>query len=407
MKILMVDDSPQRLKPLIERLEALGLPRENIVLAQCAMDARARLQATQFDLLLLDICLPRRAEDAPADASSLELLEDVIEGEDLIPPRHILCLTAHDTSAASVSEKFRQHTWAIVRYAADTDEWIGQITNSVAWLIKSGAATEPQQHTIDLAIVTALRDPEFEAVLKNGWIWSPAEPLDDVNFIQKAAFESAGRTFTVCAATAPRMGMVSTALLSAKLIAQLRPRVIVMTGICAGVPGKVKMGDVLLADPSWDYQSGKRVKDKKVTQFSFSPHQLDIAEDIRSRVDQIGADKAFLRKTLDAWQGEAPGEFGVEIGPVASGSAVLADGEALEEIKRQKRDLIGIEMEVYGLYAAARAASSPRPSAFALKSVCDFADPDKQDAMQKFAAYTSASVMTELFERYGADLLRS
>lgn len=92
---------------------------------------------------------------------------------------------------------------------------------------------------------------------------------------------------------------------------------------------------------------------------------------------------------------------------LASGSAVLADSEALEDIKRQKRELIGIEMEVYGLYAAARAASSPRPSAFALKSVCDFADPDKKDAMQKFAAYTSASVMTELFERYGVDLIRS
>ncbi|MDQ8027604.1 MAG: hypothetical protein REJ23_02680, partial [Brevundimonas sp.] len=161
MNILMVDDSPQRLKPLIERLEALGLPREDIVLAQCAMDARARLQATQFDLLLLDICLPRRAEDTPADASSLELLEDVLEGDDLTPPRHILCLTAHDSSAASVSEKFRQHTWAIVRYAADNDEWIGQIVNSVAWLIKSGSVAEPRQYGIDLAIVTALRDPEL------------------------------------------------------------------------------------------------------------------------------------------------------------------------------------------------------------------------------------------------------
>ncbi|MDQ8027603.1 MAG: hypothetical protein REJ23_02675, partial [Brevundimonas sp.] len=276
-----------------------------------------------------------------------------------------------------------------------------------AIVVLGGEHDGREQYGIDLAIVTALRDPELEAVLRNGWAWSPAEPLDDVSFIQKTTFESGGRTFTACAATAPRMGMVSTALLSAKVIAELRPRVLVMTGICAGVPGKVNMGDVLLADPSWDYQSGKRVKDKSVTQFSISPHQLDVAEDVRSRVDQLGADKSFLRQVLDGWRADAPNGFKIEIGPVASGSAVLADGEALEDIKRQKRELIGIEMEVYGLYAAARAASSPRPTAFALKSVCDFADPDKKDAMQKFAAYTSASVMTELFKRYGTDLLRS
>lgn len=407
MNILIVDDSPQRLQPLIARLESLGVPRDEIVITQSAMDARAHLEDRQFDLLILDICLPRRAEDTPADASSLELLEDVVEGDELMPPRHILCLTAHDSSAASVSEKFRQHTWAIVRYASDNDEWIGQIANAVSWLIKTSNASEPRRYGVDLAIVTALRDPELEAVLKNGWAWSPAEPLDESTFIQRTTFESKGRTLTACAASAPRMGMVSTALLASKIIAELRPRFIVMTGICAGVPLKVELGDVILADPSWDYQSGKRVKDKEVTQFSISPHQLDVAEDIRSRVDQISTDKTFLRKVRDDWRADGSREFHVKIGPVASGSAVLADGDALEDIKRQKRELIGIEMEVYGLYAAARAAGSPKPSALALKAVCDFADPDKKDEMQKYAAYTSASVMTELFERYGHDLVRS
>lgn len=405
MKILMVDDSPQRLKPLIERLETIGVRREDIVISQSAMDARALLEDAQFDLLLLDICLPRRAEDPPADASSLELLEDIVEGDELTPPRHILCLTAHDRSAASVSEKFKQNTWAIIRYASDNDEWIGQITNSVGWLIKSGAAAEPRQYGVDLAIVTALRDPELDAVLQNGWDWQPAEPLDDATFVQRATFESGGRTFTARAATAPRMGMVATALLSAKLITELRPRFIVMVGICAGVRGKVELGDVLLADPSWDYQSGKRVKDQQATQFSISPHQLDVAENVRARIDQLSADKEFLRETRDAWRAEAPREFRIAVGPVASGSAVLADGDAIDEIKRQKRELLGIEMEVYGLYAAARAASSPRPSALALKAVCDFADPDKKDLMQKFAAYTSAAVTTELFERYGSELI--
>ena len=64
------------------------------------------------------------------------------------------------------------------------------------------------------------------------------------------------------------MGMVSSALTAASLVSLLKPGLIVMCGICAGVRGKVHMGDVLFADPAWDFQSGKRVSDGKNTQFA-------------------------------------------------------------------------------------------------------------------------------------------
>jgi nucleoside phosphorylase len=92
---------------------------------------------------------------------------------------------------------------------------------------------------------------------------------------------------------------------------------------------------------------------------------------------------------------------------MASGSAVLADGEVVAEIKTQQRDLCGIEMEAYGVYAAAHAACEPRPLTFALKAVCDFADPDKDDRFQRFAAYTSARTTALLVERFGARLVDS
>jgi nucleoside phosphorylase len=81
---------------------------------------------------------------------------------------------------------------------------------------------------------------------------------------------------------------------------------------------------------------------------------------------------------------------------------VLADGETVAEIKLQQRNLIVVEMEAYGLYAAASLAGNPKPIAFALKSVCDFADPDKKNAHQAYAAYTSATALKEFFERFMA-----
>ncbi len=93
------------------------------------------------------------------------------------------------------------------------------------------------------------------------------------------------------------------------------------------------------------------------------------------------------------------------LGPVASGSAVLADGNVVQEIKAQHQELIGIEMEIYGLYAAAYAASAPQPKVFAVKGVCDFADPDKGDDHQRYAAYASANVARLLIEKYGNRIL--
>lgn len=93
------------------------------------------------------------------------------------------------------------------------------------------------------------------------------------------------------------------------------------------------------------------------------------------------------------------------LGPVASGSAVLADGEVVKEVRAQQQDLIGIEMEIYGLYAAAHVLSSPQPKFFAAKGVCDFAEPDKDDSHQRYAAYASANVVRLLIERYGDRIL--
>jgi nucleoside phosphorylase len=253
--------------------------------------------------------------------------------------------------------------------------------------------------------VCALRDPELAEVHKLPWNWRSSRPLDDVTFVRDGFVEVEGRRITVCATAAPRMGMVATALHSASLIAQLRPRIIAMTGICAGVRGKVSLGDVLFADPAWDFQSGKRVKDKENTQFSMRPHQLAAHAKIRAHIEQIRDDHEGLTKVAGAFDGRPPGISRVVIGPVASGSAVLADGEVIKEIREQHQELVGVEMEIYGLYAAAHAASGPQPLCFALKAVCDFADPDKEDGQQRYAAYASARVLQLLIERFGPRLL--
>ena len=52
-------------------------------------------------------------------------------------------------------------------------------------------------------------------------------------------------------------------------------------------------------------------------------------------------------------------------------------------------------METYGVLYAANHCTKPRPIAFSIKSVCDFADSKKNDNYQNYAAHTSANVLYE------------
>lgn len=406
MRILVVDDNPKRYERLFATFAKIGIARKQIDLVDSANGAREKLESQFYDLLILDILLPLWSEGEADAQHSADLLFEIREGELSNPPRYVLGITADREVAAAVLQQFEDYTWTVLHYADGNDEWVGQATNCARYLAERVAGTfEVAAKRVDLAVICALAKPELEEVLKLPWNWSAARPIDDMVFVHDGTVVVAGRTLTVSVTAAPRMGMIATALRTSAIIASLHPRLVCMTGICAGVREKVKLGDVLFADPAWDFQSGKRVRDKENTQFSIRPHQLPASAHVRSHVEQLREDKDALNKIATTFSEHPSGVPRIFVGPVASGSAVLADGDVIKEIRSQHQELIGVEMEIYGLFAAAHSASRPQPQYFALKGVCDFADPDKEDGHQRFAAYASAQVLRLLIERYGDRLV--
>ena len=413
MKILIVDDSQQRYGRFVEILQGLGVAMSDIDTAVGSKQADEFLQSQQYDLLILDIVLPVWPQGEGDPKNALDLLFAIhAEDEDLHRPRHIVGITSEREVADQASEEFAAYTWTIIEYSPTDDEWLNRLVACVRYLMQVAADLPlgpAAKERADLVIVCALASPELSQVLELPWDWQP-EPtmLPDATFVHRGSFSDAnGRSYSVAAAHAPRMGMVSSALLTSSLIENLRPRLIAMTGICAGLRGKVSIGDVLLADPSWDFQSGKRVKDESNADFVARAHQLPVSSKIRKFVQEMNRQKKDATAIAAQFPGDALAENPtIHAGPVACGSSVLADGEVIQEIRgRQQGDVIGVEMEIYGVYAAAAAASEPQPTAFALKGVCDFADPDKADGAQDFAAFMSANVLRRLVERHAAVLM--
>ena len=126
---------------------------------------------------------------------------------------------------------------------------------------------------------------------------------------------------------------------------------------------------------------------------------------MKSRFEHLASDRRLVADIVKEFGSDAPSGFKLRIGPVASGGAVLADGKIIDDVRRlQNRDLLGIEMEIYGVYAAAQLASGPQPKVFAIKGVCDYADPDKHDGTRRFAAFASAKIMQEYVNRFAPKL---
>lgn len=407
MKILIADDELSRYQRLMPRLKALGAQEADIDTAVSSGQALEMMEARQYDLLVLDIIIPLRPNGDGDAQNALDLLFTVHVSEMVKRPRHIVGITADDAAAARAAEDFAALTWTIVRYSPTDDEWMSRVMALVRYI--DGADADSQDAAgVDVVVACALQTPELDQVLALPWNWDPRPAvLPDATFVHRGWFlDSARKRYTVAAAHAPRMGMVSAALLSASLIQHLRPRLIAMTGICAGVRGKVALGDVLLADPSWDFQSGKRVRVGEASSLSSRAHQLAAPDRVRKLLQELQREKTRVQALCEAFGSARPNDAGIKVGPVACGSAVLADGLSIGEIRSsQQDDMIGVEMEIYGVYAAARAAAEPQPLAFALKGVCDYADPDKGDDAQDYAAFMSAGVLRLLLETHGSLLM--
>ena len=405
LKILIVDDHPGRYKPLTDALGELGIQRANIKFLSSTNEASEELEGNQYDLLILDILVPAWPDLNADQMNSADLLLTIQNDSQIQKPRYIVGITAELNSVDDATKEFEKNTWTVVPYSAVDESWVQRIVNCAKYLMKNSERDDKREFNFDLAIVCALREPELEEVLKLPWNWGEPKPLDDVTFYREGWFDLAGRKHKVAALSSTRMGMVPAAVLTNKTVEGLRPKVIAMTGICAGHKDKAKLGDVIVADPAWDFQSGKlKLVDNKA-KMEFSPHQIPISQFLRSRFEQMTSDRTLVAEILGRFGSDAPSGFKLRVGPIASGAAVMADGKVIDEVREfQNRDLLGLEMEIYGMYAAAQQASFPQPKFLALKGVCDFADPDKHDGAQRFAAYASAQVLWKFVERFAGDL---
>jgi nucleoside phosphorylase len=350
--------------------------------------------------MILDIALPMRAEDQPDRRGGVKLLDELIERGTYNLPLSVVGLTGYEDLLREFGNRFHSRLWTLDQYATDKTGWVDRLQAKVRYVMVRSQQTNPPVYETDLCVIAGLHEPELSQLRKLNWNWSPAFAFDEVGYYYKGSFFSKSIERLIVAAAAPRMGMVSAALLALQMIMKFRPRLIAMVGICAGVEPHCGLGDAVLADPAWDWQMGKHAEGG----LAFAPDQIHIPTEIRQRFVQLEEDRQLWFDIHREFQGCKPNNLpSLRIGPVASGSAVLADDRMLTGIAQQHRKLLGVEMELYGLYAAARDCSPPKPLAFGIKGVSDLGNHKKSDEIREYAAHVSARALGAFCERYLGD----
>jgi len=389
IKVLIVDDNGDKIYSITNELIALGIRAKDIHSAEHSVDARKALNTNTYDLLLLDLILPSRHGAKESAETGLDLLRQIMEDGDLPPPRNIVGVTADEQALSQYDEDFRKLTIQILLYDTAKETWRISLAHLVA-SIKASIANE-NNFSNDICFITALRDPELLGILALPVEWGAEESLGNGILFQCGTYRCADQQLNLICAHSTQMGLVSAAFMSRLIIEKFRPRLIIMTGICGGLGNSVKLGDLVVAEKSWDWQSGKWLHDGS---FESAPDQKDASPEL------IALARGMNIAAVDfhnSYVGQRPKVApNILVGPMVSGSAVVESSELHARFKMQHRKAIAVDMECYGVYFSALMSPTPAPKFICIKAVSDLSDKNKADEIQPYCSHLSASISLKI-----------
>ncbi|MFS8067312.1 MAG: hypothetical protein ACMG6S_13150 [Byssovorax sp.] len=120
---------------------------------------------------------------------------------------------------------------------------------------------------VDVLIVTAVKE-EYDAVLAvhtgalAGSTWEERQEPSGLDVAYRTFVAEGGGHLRVAVLQSLGMGGVEVVSVAADFARAHEVRCLAMCGVCAGRRGKVELGDVIIADRMWTYDTGKRTVTK-------------------------------------------------------------------------------------------------------------------------------------------------
>ncbi|MEE3923323.1 hypothetical protein [Pseudomonas viridiflava] len=391
MKIFVLEDNDDKFNAVIELINQKSmLEPPRIERAKSFLHAQRALERDQYDVLILDLVVPLRPDGIPEDVTS-DISAMRLDEECKNRNTPALALTQFEEKAEEGFRSLNNLGVTVVTYAPGGGHWIIAIDRFIELY------QPPLKY--DFVIICALRK-ERDAYHSLGYAIGEEVIIDDLSCKVLSLGDLRGLVVVPT-----RMGLVSSAITTTKCIERFKPKLIGMSGICAGFDNTSKIYDVIVPERCYQHDSGKWTDEG----FIMEPYHAALDESVRLRIDRILNGSGFceaLVKDIVPGSTEFPPEASsiscsAKLAVSSSGSSVVASNSQSEEMKTYHRKGAAFEMESYALYDAA-VSSCHKPIFFSAKSVVDNGSVTKGDAYHRIACLVSAKVCTAII----SELLR-
>lgn len=388
MKILILEDEDGKFES-IDSVVKSAEPDAEISRVTNWYDYAQRVASQDFDLILLDIIVPRSAKSPKAEDHCDELVETTRSlDESRCFKTPAIVLTQYLEQSEGFAKRLNAVDITVIHFDLESKIWREALTRKIS------AARPPI--SFDFLIVCAL-PKEALAFSQLGAEVQPAKTIEGLTCRQLRLEGLRG-----VIVTPPRMGLVSAAVITSFCIERLRPRLVCMSGICGGILGETKIYDTVVSDLCYQHDVGKWSRDG----FKYEHYDAQISGSVRSKVEEMLDDPEFITRLRHGFalrQSEFPNgveefDFDVRIGTTSSGSAVIAQTEKVAEFSEGHRKLCAFEMEIYALYEACRLSGQDIPF-FAVKSVVDDGGENKGDRFHRVGCLLSAKFLLQAIPR--------
>ena len=399
MNILIVEDDDSKYVRVCDAIKSSraekGTDPVDLVRATTIADSRQYLSARQFDLMILDVRVPIRNHEDPDDNAGIQLLEQLFIDDEYKRPKYVVGLSGVETLYTAASKKFHRHGWILLQYSATDHAW----SDALSYFVKHINTIAPAQEShasADVVILAALEDPEFVSIREVFPELKGPRTLDGKTLYWEGNVQGLQGPIRIVAGYSWQMGLTAAAILANKFINEFSPKLVAMTGICAGFEESIKLGDVIVATQSWEWQGGKIKDVPEGPSLAAAPEPYRASQSIITKFRSLSVDKGFCSGlTREFFPQDVGQAWTIHYGPMVSGLSVVASATVMHEAQQQHRKMLGLEMEAYAIYAAAEL-SSRECKRVVLKGVCDFGTSEKADNFQKKAAMRSALCLRAL-----------
>lgn len=396
IKILILDDSVEKVRIIKNFLkEECNVDEKFVDERQTIKEGRKILYENDYDILLLDLVLPRDSESEPTAEESIKFLDEIYFNSAIHIPVHIIGFSQYDELINTHADSFDDKLWHLINFSYSNNSWKDKLKSKICHLISVKNRFKKiieAKTTFDIGIISALETPELKEILELPCNWKTLEFNNDPIVYHEGSINTLnGNTFRVIACSINKMGMQATASVASMIIAKFNVSYLFMNGICAGIKERgLEYGDIVVAENLTDYGSGKMTSNTQgELVLKPEPHQYPTDQNLIAKVNSFIRNNKELLSIQSSYKGtQSKKVLKAMVGPVASGSYVIASESLVKTITETNRKLLAIDMEGYGLYLACHYFSQAKP--LFIKSVCDFGDETKDDSYQSYAAYTSA-----------------